>query len=88
MKIYRICTEAKQVERISTFAGNMFEGCSIWQGVGYWRGKQEQSLMIEVFTTGDIGMKLAVLEFAKNVKAINEQEAVLVQEIECRGEFV
>lgn len=88
MKIYRICTEAKNVERIIEFAGNMFEGCSVWQGVGYWKGQREQSLMIEVFTDGDVGTELAVFEFAKNVKVINEQETVLVQEIECKGRFV
>ena len=88
MKLYRICTEAKNVKRISEFAGNMFEGCGIFQGKGYWKGKQESSLCIEVFTGDDAGTKLAVIEFAKNIKAINKQEAVLIEEFEVRGEFV
>jgi hypothetical protein len=88
MKLYRICTEAKNVERLTEFAGNMFEGCTVFQAKGYWRGVAEPSLVIEVFTSEDIGTKLAVMEFARNIKVINEQECVLVQELECRGEFV
>ena len=86
MKIYRICTEAKNPRTIAKLAGEMFKGCSIWRGEGYWQGKSEASLMVEVFS--ELDLLPTVKAFARYIKKLNAQEAVLIQVIKCQGEFV
>ena len=87
MKIYRICTEAKNVEEIERATAVLFEGFSIWQGAGFWRGTREQSLMIEIFSS-ELNAGALVRSLAQTIRDFNKQECVLVQTIECEGVFI
>jgi len=85
MKLYRICTEDKNRKSVETLLSTSFDGFAIFSGVGYWKGKQEKALTIEIF--GDnIGDTVKFV--AHCIKVLNNQESVLITEVECKGEFL
>lgn len=84
MKLFRICTEAKQLEQLRTLVGCYFDGFTQLRGVGMWKGQGEPTVIFEIYTLeGD-----RVYELARAIKILNLQETVLVQELDCRGDFV
>lgn len=87
MKLYRICTEAKNVAAIERLVGSYVDGFSIWRGTGYWKGTKEKSLMIELWGNEPY-LESVARQIALQIKVCNAQEAVLVQVIEAEGEFV
>lgn len=77
--IFRISTKNKNQEAIEKLAGKYFEGFTILKADGFWRLQKENSLVIEVDT--GLGDKEKVNQLAIEIKTLNQQEAVLVQEI-------
>lgn len=84
MKLFRIWTEDKNREQVEQLVARYFDGFSIVAAVGYWKGTREASLCIEIVTDYPNGVRA----LARAIKSFNEQEAVLVQEIDCKGELV
>jgi hypothetical protein len=85
--IYRICTEAKNATAVEKLVGRYFEGYSVMYQDGFWHGAKERSMTIEIFSSqlnsGDL-----VRLIAEQIRDLNKQECVLVQEIECIGRFI
>jgi len=83
--IFRICTEAKNVKQILRLAGTYFQsGYTLFQGLGAWDGKEEKSLCIEiaVMSASDtLRVKSKVKHLARDIKRVNQQDAVLIEEI-------
>ena len=78
---YRIITEDKNRVRIESWVGVFFDGFTVYPAQGYWKGKRENSLIIEIDVSPDDPKRVSMLAYA--LKYINHQEAVLVQEIPC-----
>ena len=75
--MYRILTEAKNVDQLKAMLTGLGLDFSVFSGHGAWHGQEENSLAIEL---GNIPRHRA--EFvAKIIKSMNNQEAVLLQEI-------
>ena len=87
MKLYRICTEAKNVKAVAELVSQRFKEFSLWQGIGYWQGKSEKSLCIEIFDPTE-SCAGTVEQLALEIRVLNEQDCVLVQEIECKGRSI
>jgi hypothetical protein len=85
MKLYRIYTEKKSLDKIRNLLNVCFECYTIIEGQGTWKSKGEKSVIIELLLNGDVNEK-RVYAVADSIKVLNKQEAVLItaQEIETR----
>jgi hypothetical protein len=73
--VYRIYTEDKNLPQISSILNEDFPSYSVFEATGVWKGVQEKSLLIEI----DGANATKVRAVAAKIKALNGQEAVLVQ---------
>lgn len=74
----RILTENKNLNAVLSLAGD----CTAFPAIGVWRGIREQSLVLEFS-----GKTLAeVNRIADEIARLNNQEAVIVQEIPSMDE--
>ena len=78
--LYRIFTEdiKENREAIEKAVCKQFEGYTIIKSEGFWRLQKEKSLIIEIVTEDS---DARISKIAKDIKAVNSQEAVLVQKI-------
>jgi len=82
--VYRIYTENKNKEEVADIVGQMFDGFTMYEGTGYWNGKQEASLIIEIVIDNESSRIVNRTEIdivASEIKVHNNQQAVLCQEI-------
>ena len=78
--LIRICTENKNRAQVGIEVGKYFDGYSLFQGVGMWKGQVEHSLLIEIAVdTNHTIARAAALALANDIKILNKQEAVLVE---------
>ena len=71
--MYRIITENKNLREIIPICPD----CTIYSTLGIWHGVKERSLVIEM--TGE--NRASVETLAREIQSINNQEAVMIQEI-------
>lgn len=76
MKLYRIHTE--RFDNLARLAGEYFDGFTIIESVGYWKGQQEKSVIIEVVTENSLYINLLV----QDIISVNNQVEVLSYAIE------
>lgn len=69
---YRIYTE--DLGNIPEIVSQYFEGFTVFEAVGYWKGKREKTSVVEVITNE----RVKVYEMARTLKELNRQENVLV----------
>lgn len=74
-RIYTESTEEYDGRTVAIVAGH-FESFTVTHGSGYWEGKAEDTIIIEIITGRDHAA--AVAEIAKGIRFANNQEAVLV----------
>ena len=90
MKTYRIYTENKNKDAINKIVSKSFDAfttyVSTYDGVGFWRGTKERSLIIEVITESKNANKIK--HVAQEIKKENKQEAVLIQELKTAIRFI
>ena len=72
-------TENKNLDKILP----LIQDGTVYSAIGLWHGVKEKSLVIEI-----TGEPLRVEMIAREIKAINDQEAVMIQEIPDRTELV
>jgi len=75
--VYRIYTEAVNLPKIERVLKSYFPGYTIFQGRGSWKGKSENSLVIEIEGARSTDVRRA----ASKIKAVNRQESVLVSRV-------
>jgi len=85
-KVYRIYTENVNREDIIRIVGEHFEGFTLLNGVGYWQGTPEQSLVIEIIGTEKDSANVELVAY--KIKKNNHQQAVLVQETNITANLV
>jgi hypothetical protein len=82
--MYRILTEDKNRESILSILDSHVEGYTVTPSIGSWRGVRESSLAIDL-----LGIPKSVAEsIAKQIKAANQQESVLLLDIPVVAEFI
>ncbi len=75
--VYRIYTEDTDVRsELHDLVDKYFDGYTIFTGVGVFRGKREQGLVIEI--VDEYLVKGLVLRLAAEIKKLGKQESVLV----------
>lgn len=90
MSLYRISTENKNRNDIIKVVSRYFEGFTLIEGIGYWKGKQEKSLIIEIDTiSADYHSTRRIENICNDIKLLNGQEYVLLQKFcGCVSTFV
>ena len=85
--LYRIITEDRNRYDTEQLVSDHFSDFTLIGATGFWQGKLEDSLIIEINTDVlNAGYRIGVL--AKLIKVQNKQEAVLVQEIPCKSSLI
>ncbi len=85
-KTYRIFTEDKNRGNVETLAAMFFDGFTMYEARGYWKGNIESSLVIEICADHTDRPKIDSLAMA--IKFNNAQSAVLVQVLDNNSFFV
>ena len=84
---YKLYTENKNIELVEDLVGRYFDGFTIRQGAGYYKGLKEGSLTIEVMGNEEDGVK--VKRLAAKIRDANDQDCVLMtKEVLASVEFV
>jgi len=78
MKLYRIYTENINIDKIKSILNNHFENYTLIDSLGVWQGTEEKSLIIEVILRELTSNKEKISLVANEIKAINNQQAVLI----------
>jgi len=82
--MYRIYTEDKNRESIFRILDAEVDGYTVTPSIGCWKGQREASLAIDL-----LGIPKSVAEsIAKQIKAANQQESVLLLDIPVVAEFI
>ena len=76
--LYRIFTERVNVEGIRDILDREFEGYTLLESMGFWKGVSEPSIGIEI--DGTISEE-KVRSVAEAIKQLNGQDAVLIQRV-------
>lgn len=82
----RILTENKNYQDIVKLVDKYFSGAIIIKADGLWQGQIEHSLVIEISIDHNEQSDIEHLAFA--IKKHNEQDAVLVQYLQCESKMV
>lgn len=72
--MYRIYTEDKRRKQIERLVSASNQGFTLIPAIGYYQGKKEQSLIIEILQT----TLVKAVKLAASIKRINRQSSVLV----------
>jgi hypothetical protein len=83
--LYRIQTEDINRDSIIAIMSQNFESFTIIPAIGYWRGKPENSIIIEIIGNPDDYTKIR--NCADNIRKQNKQECVLITQSQTRFEF-
>lgn len=86
--LYRLFTEDINRDVIETLAKSVFDAFTIFNGKGYWGGRAENSLILEVVgqDTPELATKFRGL--ARRIKEVNNQQAVLIQSLANCSEMI
>ena len=81
--IYRIYTEEKNKRAIVRLTGRKFENFTLQPTLGYYRGKPERSIVIEIVGAS----QRAVEQLAVGIRRMNGQKSVLVMKVQALGKL-
>ena len=73
--VYRIYTEDMNRPEVVKVVSKYFDSFTVIPTLGYWKGIEEHSLIIEVIGLNQL---IRVKQVAIDIKALNKQAAVLV----------
>jgi hypothetical protein len=72
--IYRIYTQEKNREKILKLLSKTFESFTVQPILGYYKGKEEKSIVLEV-----VGARaLQIQQLADTIRKMNGQQSVLI----------
>lgn len=74
-----------EVEKIEAVVSSHFDGFTAFEVIGYWKGKKEKTMKVEV-VTDETDAK--IIKVAKELKNALEQESVLVETITSNCAFI
>jgi len=87
MKLYRICTENVNRDKVEAIVSSYVEGFTILDAIGYWNGNREASLIVEI-AGEEKYLHYLIQTIALHIKQANKQEAVMVQSFDGESEMI
>ena len=79
-KLYRVYTEDKNRETTEETIKSLFSGFTLYQGLGFWKGEKEKSLVIEIIAEDNSETRENLLALGLALKRHNQQENVYLVE--------
>jgi len=86
MLLARIFTENVNRRGIESIVSRYFDGFTIVDSVGYWRGKREDSLIVEIVFDGKDKPKVEAI--CREINIVNKQECCMLQYLPATIRFV
>jgi len=87
--LVRLFTEDKNYDAVVKIVGRYFNNFSVLPYKGYWLGKPEPALCIEIDMLNAPPNWLARVKcIASEIKTINKQQTVLLQKIQTQTEIL
>lgn len=87
--LIRILTENKNYEDVQKLTRQFIPAFTILKAEGCWGGAKEHSLIIEIDTMKNLNeYRERADKLAYAIKKLNNQDAVLIQYIECESRLV
>lgn len=87
MICYRIYTERKNLKWVYQIVAEHFLGFTIYKTIGYWQGKPEKSVVIEIFD-GGCGAEFYIRRICMKIKGYNKQQEVMYTKSEIKMEVL
>ena len=88
-RIYFSFENNDQLTNIIDFVSGLFEGFTIYETLGYWKGIKEVSRIIEIISERCYDIEsYAIVQIASYIKVIANQESVLLTSKSINMEFV
>lgn len=87
-KLYRIFTEDKNRSQIKEIVSIYFSGFSIIPVNGYYEGKKEKSICIEIVSYEPYGVAHSIEDICKRIKNGNKQDCVLLEVLNVETKFI
>jgi len=78
-------TKVLEVEKIEDIIGKYFDGFTVFEVVGYWKGNKERTLKVEVITEEGATV---ITRIAKELKKELDQESILVEILKSNCLFI
>ncbi len=69
-------THEVELEKITSTLSKYFDGFTVQNGIGFWRGQQEKTVIISIYDD-----EQKILACVQLLKTILEQDAIAVQEL-------
>jgi len=89
---YAIYTENKNLAKIESILNNsiIIQGYTIIKTFGYWNGKKEQALKIEILLEPckSLNYNTIIKTICKKIKSVNRQESVLFTSVKIKAYFI
>jgi len=85
--LYRLFTENKRKKWICELIAEKFSGFTVFETIGYWQGKKEKGLCIEILTD-NLMDSIFINQICKAICSYNKQDCVMVQKIKAKNFFV
>ena len=86
--LIRILTEDKNRETVVDLCNRVYDGYTLIQGQGTWKGVHEPTLVIEVAVEDTPTERATATMLARRIKVANEQEAVLIEFLASTNVFI
>lgn len=85
--LYRLGTEDKDRNRIIAIVSKYFDGFTVIPCIGVWQSARENALIVEIDSTDD-NAEQSVGAIIDEVKALNHQDCIILQQVETQTVFV
>ena len=79
--LYRIYTEDVNRDEVEQLISSKLDSFTLLTGIGYYKGEKEQCLIVEIISDNPI-ISLKVKRLAEQIKKLNKQHSVLVQQLQ------
>jgi len=85
-KLYRIFTEGINYNETRKILDSYLDGYTLIKGQGFWKGFQEDTLIIEIIGSEEDRSKIREVGLA--IKTANNQEAILLETLNNHSELI
>ena len=79
-RLFRLYTENVNRDRLEEECSDLFTSFTLLEGTGYFKGKEEACLIVEVLTPAEKSLDIArhMVSLAHSIKHFNNQQEVLL----------
>lgn len=78
----RLFTENKNKDEVIAILGRHFDGFTVSEGVGYYKGQPEKSLIVDLMLQESAEADVEIANAVAEIGEYNNQESILVQRLQ------